>query len=123
MISLLIPVLFMIFSMPAQNTTVSLLYDARIETVMQGGKLMIKNVFENKSTKTVNLYYKFKCKRQSRSGSSANSQSGSFKAAPGETVILSRTMVSYTKEDAYILNLDVFNNATTIASDTYKSEN
>ncbi|MEJ8757427.1 curli-like amyloid fiber formation chaperone CsgH [Pontibacter sp. H259] len=122
MILLCIPVLSMFFSMPIQTTPASTLYDARIETDLQAGKLIIRNVFENKSSKTVDLYYKFKCKRHGKSGTSANSQSGSFQAAPGETVILSKTAVSYSPDDNYTVSLDVFNEARTVASDTYSSK-
>jgi len=122
MILLLIPLLSMVFSLQMQQAPTSQLYDARIETDKVNGKLLIRNVFENKSQKTVDLYYKFKCKRQGRSGSSVNSQSGSFTAAPGEIVTLSKTAVSVAPSDAYTINLEVFSNSKTIATDSYSSE-
>ena len=122
MILLLIPLLSKVFTMQTQQAPATHLYDARIETEKVNGKLLIRNVFENKSQNTVDLYYKFKCKREGRSGSSANSQSGSFTAAPGETVTLSKTAVSVAPSDAYTIDLEVYSNAKTIATDTYSSE-
>lgn len=96
-------------------------YDARIETTMQDGKLKVSNVFENNSSEEVSFTYKFKCKRKGRSGTSVSSQAGTFTAAPGQTVTLSRTAVSVTPSDNYSLTLDVLDNGKPVATANYSS--
>lgn len=118
---LLISFLAMLFIVQAPQSRKSTRYDARISTEVVSGKLLISNVFENNGSEIVNLTFRFKCKRSSRAGSSVSSQSGSFKAAPGQSVLLSETSVSYAPSDALTLTLDVLEAGVIVASANYSS--
>lgn len=92
-------------------------FEARIVTEQADGTLKIKGIFENNSLKNVSLTYKFKCKRVGKSGTSATSQSGTFKAAPGETIELSSTAISFATADRLELTLKVFDGQQALAED------
>ncbi|PVY42918.1 curli-like amyloid fiber formation chaperone CsgH [Pontibacter virosus] len=80
------------------------------------GLLVVSGMFENKSPQTVYLSYKFKCIRVSATGRSANSQSGSFVAAPDQIVSFSKTSLCIRPSDSYDLLLEIYDGKLLLAS-------
>ena len=94
------------------------LFDARIVTSEENGSLKIENIFENKSSEHVKFMYKFQCERKGRAGSAKSSQSGVVEAAPGEEVSLSRTSLSVSPNDAYRIELQIYDGNRRVAEDS-----
>lgn len=91
-------------------------YVANMHTQRNNDLLLVSNNFKNKSSQTVCFTYKFKCIRVSASGKSANSQSGSFVAASGQAIALSKTSLSIRPSDSYSLLLEIYSENQLMAS-------
>ncbi|WP_299702152.1 curli-like amyloid fiber formation chaperone CsgH [uncultured Pontibacter sp.] len=95
-------------------------YVAQMDTQRENGLLLVSNMFENNSQQTVYLTYKFRCIRVSATGKSANSQSGSFVAASGQTISLSKTALSIRPTDSYDLLLEIYDGNQLVAKQELK---
>ena len=62
--------------------------------------------------------YKMMAKRSGQSGQSTNQQSGTVLLKPGNTTQLSKTTISATTQDSYMVTLQLLLGGTVIASDS-----
>lgn len=81
---------------------------ARLEVQRHGDNVTITgHCLNSGAPPTARWTYELRAEKQGRSGSSRNAQAGTFVAAPGQDVVLSRTTLNLGAHDACRLRLRV----------------
>lgn len=92
-------------------------YQAELLTEEQGNMLSVNSHFKNNTDAAVSFSYRMKSERAGAAGNSMSSQSGTVKAAAGQSVILSKSSFSVTPHDTYTIVLEILDQDRVIAQD------
>ncbi|GAB2794516.1 MULTISPECIES: curli-like amyloid fiber formation chaperone CsgH [Hymenobacter] len=82
---------------------------ARLTTQQQGGMLLITGFCRNQTPSPLLVRYELLTSRRGESGSTQNTQMGSFTVAPAQEKALSQTSVSFSGSDECQVHLRLFN--------------
>ncbi|MFC5270401.1 curli-like amyloid fiber formation chaperone CsgH [Adhaeribacter terreus] len=109
---------FGLFAFVNENPEKSSGGEAKIVLDQQENMLQIKSYYQNAGNTTEKLSYKLYTTKQGRSGSSRNTQGGSFEVEAGEKELLAQTRINVNPDDNYAIKLMVYRDGELVSQDS-----